>query len=84
MPPRTETFETKRQTTETLLCPHKNTRLSFVRFDKVVASESLPESLEERRVVANVLVAEHGLNSTSSLFGVVERNTTLVCVSFSL
>jgi hypothetical protein len=66
-----------------LLCPDKDTGLGLVCHDKVVASPSLPESLEERSVVTDVLLAKHGLDGTSGFLGMVERNATIGTVSFS-
>lgn len=48
----------------------------------MVVGESLPKSLQERGVVANVLLAKDGLNGAGGLFGVVEGNAAAKAVSF--
>jgi hypothetical protein len=45
--------------------------------NKVVAGPCLPESLEERSVVTDVLLAKHGLDGTSSFLSMVEGNATI-------
>lgn len=42
-----------------------------------MAGPSLPESLEERGVVTDVLLAKHRLDSSSSLLSMVEWNATI-------